>query len=148
MTDRITKIIFLDFDGVLTTWGSSFKLIKEKLDLLGKIIEATDCSLVISSSWREYDILSTIEKLSNDKDFYNNGLKFPFCDRIIGITKKISYNRSKEISEWIKDNQYKGKYVVLDDIDLPEHLPFFLQTNEVDGLTEEHVEKAINILNS
>jgi hypothetical protein len=154
MVDKIEtceKLIFLDFDGVITTFDSLYSLDKEKLDLLGKIIDTTDCWLVISSSWREYDLPSTIESLSDEKKLFNNGMKFPFCDRIIGVTdRSIHRIRGREIAKWIKDNDYKGKYIILDDDDdmLKEQQPFFIKTDQLDGLSEADVEKAINILNS
>ena len=46
------KIIFLDFDGVITTLKSRWKLDKEKLELLKRIVDETDCLFVISSAWR------------------------------------------------------------------------------------------------
>jgi len=154
MITNINKIIFLDFDGVITTWDTNFRLNKDKLVLLGKIIEATDCSLIISSSWRSYDVSSTIEKLSDEMDYYNNHMKFPFCDRIIGITDRLrrfsSDCRGTEIKKWIEANKYKGKYAILDDDRdmLEEQLPFFINTDQMYGLSEENVKKAINILNN
>ena len=143
------KIIFLDFDGVITNYESGFRLNPDKLALLGKIIEATDCRLVISSSWRCHDVPATIAVLSNEKDYYNNGMKFPFCDRIIGVTEQISFaKRGEEIEKWIKDNNYTGRYVIIDDMDmmLKEQKPHLVLTDFWKGLTKKDVKKAIKIL--
>jgi len=145
----IDKIIFLDFDGCITNYASSFRLNPDKLKLLGKIIEATNCSLVISSTWRNYDVKTTIEKLSDTLDYYNNGITFPFCDKIVGVTDRISQGRRGiEIAKWLKDNKFTGKYVILDDVDemLEEQKPYFIQTDLWEGLTDTDVEKAIKIL--
>jgi len=145
----IDKIVFLDFDGCITNYASCFRLNPDKLTLLGKIIEATDCSLVISSTWRSYDIATTIEKLSDPLDYYNNGIVFPFCDRIVGVTDKISQQRRGiEIAKWIKGNNFTGRYVIIDDVDemLDEQKPYLVLTDLWGGLTETDVEKAIKIL--
>jgi len=153
------KILFLDFDGVITNCDSRFKLNKDKLDLLGKIIDATDCCLVISSSWRKHTLEKTIEYLSDDTEFYMNGMKFPFCDRIIGVTERLYYEgedgkfktriRGVEVKKWIDDNHFDGNYVILDDdIDfLKEQIPYFINTHPLDGIDEADVENAIKILN-
>ena len=80
------KVIFLDHDGVTclsTEWGSRFKN-KEGLDstfdrfndkaikVLNKIIEETDCEIVISSDWRFHATLEQMQELykrleTNDK---------------------------------------------------------------------------------
>jgi len=116
---------------------------------LGKIIEATECSLVISSTWRKEDVPATIVALSDETDYFNNGMKFPFCDRIIGVTDLLHCDRGLEIARWIKENNYKGKYVILDDMDemLKEQKPYFIMTDLWKGLTVNDVEKAIKILN-
>ena len=79
------KIIFLDFDGVITTYKSKWKLDQEKLDLLKEILDATNSEIVISSSWRHYELPSTIKFITEPSYFVT--FPFPFCDKIIGITK-------------------------------------------------------------
>lgn len=44
------KIIFLDFDGVITTPSSKYRLSPPHMDILGKILESTGACIVISSS--------------------------------------------------------------------------------------------------
>lgn len=46
------KVIFLDFDGVITTMKSRWNLCKEKMELVKEIVDKTDAKIVISSSWR------------------------------------------------------------------------------------------------
>lgn len=167
------KYLFLDFDGVITTEESLSCLCPKKLALLGQIIDATDCKLVISSSWRRNTVEQTIKNLSDPTRHFNGGMKFPFCDRIVGVTIH-AYNylqkgvhlgipRGVEIKQWIdthihSDNgkNYERKelnedfaYVILDDdCDmLLEQRDNFVQTDSHLGLSESDVQKAIEILN-
>jgi hypothetical protein len=56
--------------------------------------------------------------------------------------------RGDEIAKWIKDNNFKGRYVILDDMSdmLDEQRPYFVRTDSWTGLSESDVEKAIEIL--
>lgn len=55
------KLIFLDCDGVISTLKSGWHLDPEKLELLGKILEATGARIVVSSSWRWHTLEQTLE---------------------------------------------------------------------------------------
>jgi hypothetical protein len=106
---------------------------------------------VCRTFWRRKNVEETIKKLSDTTGFYNNGIAFPFCDRIVGVTDIINLDRRGfEIAKWIKDNQFTGKYVILDDMYncmLQEQKPYLITTDLFEGLTENDVEKAIKILN-
>lgn len=43
------KIIFLDFDGVITTLASRYALDRYKCDLLQQVIDRTGAKIVVSS---------------------------------------------------------------------------------------------------
>lgn len=165
------RIIMLDIDGVISTEKSRYALDKEKVDLLGKIIDATDAKIVITSSWRMHTLEKTIEYLSTI-DEHRVPFVFPYCDRIIGITIRayhyvtqgihLSIPRGVEIKQWIDTNIHSdnGKnwsrkpleefnYVILDDdCDiLLEQKDNFVQTDSYLGLQDKDVELAIKILN-
>lgn len=165
------KIIFLDIDGVLATpeyvvrgmWG----LNPSKQELLGKILQATDAEIVLSSSWRKNSLQETKEHMEKKG--------FLFVDKIVGVTIRayqylergtgihLSIPRGVEIKQWIDTNihsqkgkNYKKKkigktwnYIILDDdVDmLLEQKSNFIQTHWKSGLSEQDVEKAISILN-
>ena len=158
----MTKICFLDIDGVL----NSVNFFKEKslskrwdelkgkyenghitaglvsiypkaVELLNRLIEATGAKIVVSSSWRGDSALQTIFTLV--------GIKEP----IYGETPRLySRYRGQEIQQWL--NKHKcDKYVILDD-DLDffdSQLPYLVHTDWRVGLTENDISKAINILN-
>lgn len=160
----MVKLIFLDMDGVIAgpshIEGGLWAIVPKNLDLLGEILEATGADLVISSSWRHNTVESTIE------DFKEKG--FTFTDKIVGVTPRLyskdphlNYPRGAEIDYYIrKHHMYSGtdwserkdnlRYVILDDDSdmLLSQQKNFVRTNPMEGLTPEHVQRAIEILNS
>lgn len=164
----VKKILFLDFDGVICIPENNYEIeSSKKQKLLQKILDETDCYLVISSSRRCHNVEETKRQLS-EKGFL-------YCDRIIGVTirayqyldknKKIhlSIPRGVEIKQWIDTNVHSnnGKdfnrqilcvdynYCIIDDdVDmLLEHKDYFVRIDGEIGLTERNVRKAIDILN-
>lgn len=165
------KLIFLDIDGVISTEKSRYALDKDACDLLGKIIDATDAKIVISSSWRRNTVEDTKEELTTVRDFVP--FPFPYAERIIGVTIRayayvmqgihLAIPRGVEIKPWIDTHIHSdnGKnwnekvvgvdfdYVILDDDSdmLLEQAEHFVKTDTRLGLTEDDVERAIKILN-
>jgi len=144
------KIIFLDFDGVITTVKSKWKLDEEKLNLLGQILNKTNAEIVISSSWRSYDLEDTI-KFITEKSYFVP-FPFPFCDKVIGVTKHLtSRYRGEEIDLYMKENLHNQEfnYVILDDDSdmLESQKPNFVETDWEFGLQDDTVKQAIDILN-
>lgn len=164
------KILFLDIDGVLSIpdFNIGWELNISKQKLLGKIIEKTNCDIVLSSSWRK----NTLEETKN----YMTLKGFLFSDKIIGITIRayhyidtkekihLSIPRGVEIKQWLDTNIHSnnGKdfnrlklgvdftYCILDDDSdmLLEHRNNFIKTNGSNGLTQKDVDKTIVILNN
>lgn len=158
------KIIFLDFDGVLNSLlyfqslkakGYSQERIMNSLEpgmveRLNKIIEATDAKIVISSTWRK---LHTMQEL---KDFLTT-YGFRHVDKIVGVTPNLNRDRGYEIEKWMNDvkseltyeNNPITKFVILDDnsdMVYPHLLSNLVLTDWIDGMQDEHAEKAIRIL--
>lgn len=168
------KYIFLDIDGVLATpksiegVGGEWKIEDEKQELLKHIIDSTGAKIVLSSSWRKWD-LDTTKEFMKEEGFW-------FSDLIVGVTirsyqyldrtKKIhlSIPRGVEIKQWIdthihsnngKDWDYKSvgkdyQYVILDDeVDmLYTQRNNFIHTSSNLGLTLQDSKDAIRILNT
>ncbi len=150
------KVIFLDFDGVL----NSDKYIKscghfgvvldpKRMELLEKIVSATDAVIVLSTSWRSHwdadeGKCDEIGKIINSV-FHNYRLE------IYDKTDIFSIRREDEIAAWIAENGDIESFVVLDDALLDEI--GFLKGRVVrtsfykNGLEEQDVEKAVEILN-
>ena len=155
--EMMQKIIFLDFDGVLNTqswYQNTFD--PNAVACLSILIEKTGADIVVSSSWKSlgYD---WIKEMWKERDLPGN---------VIGITPntisdemllKISLEdmeegalKGYEIEEWLSKNGKQLKsYVIIDDNDtfLPKQRPYLVKTNPFYGLSENDVEKAINILN-
>lgn len=168
----MNKFIFLDIDGVIATptyiKEGQWALNPEKQLLLGEILDKTKANIVLSSSWR----LSTLEETKE----YMVSEDFMFTEYLVGVTIRayqwlergtgihLSIPRGVEIKQWIdthihsnngKDWKRKevGKdftYVILDDGKdmLLEQKDYFINTDGEIGLTKEHVEQAIKILNN
>ena len=153
------NIIFLDIDGVLNSlkWRESFitKVMRknnEKLEirlldplpiyLLLKLIRKTSSRIVMSSAWRNG------KKTYFWRLFYDMGFRFKLSD-FIGETPDLhDKKRGYEIQKWIQDNNYTGKYIILDDDNdfLKGQLEFLIRTNHKYGFSINDYYKALNLL--
>lgn len=147
------KIIFLDIDGVLATPKSGWNIDSEKVELLGKILEATNANIVLSSSWRGTNLSDTLKRFCD----------FKYKDRMIGITPDLSMlpeslndyefsmpYKGLEIDAYLNSHPWQyGNYVIIDDFTdiLYDQKNNFVHTDTYKGLTEADVEKAMEILN-
>lgn len=156
------KIVFLDIDGVLNSddWYKSGEAKKayEKTKIVSdyhfdpnawklveKLLIETGAKIVLSSSWRNYNLEATLN------DF--KGTNFEVLNKyIVGITPRSALrHRGNEIKTFIETTDIKiDKYVIIDDdTDFnTEQLPYFVRTNWFYGITEENYNKAKKILNN
>lgn len=150
------KIIFLDFDGVITTFDCGWTISVEKLLLLDKIIQKTGAKIVITSSWkRGYKNAEEFkDDLYDQRCSRNVKTETPFekfVEQIYDITDNHGPWRGDEIQRYIENNKDKiESYVILDDDNdmLEEQLFNFVQTDSYYGLSEKEVELSINVLNN
>ena len=165
------KVIFLDVDGVLNSIDDLMEyreknnitktilyddIADKRLELLKQLVEKTKAEIVISSSWRMGWIRN-----GKPKEFNKESLMYKLVSRLsdynlkhIDVTpylydSNIRYNRGDEIREWLNQHPEVEKFVILDDED---DMCEFTDTNLVQtsydhGLLQEHVDKAIKILN-
>lgn len=166
------KIIFLDFDGVITTMASRYALDRYKCDLLQQVIDLTGAEIVVSSSWRCGSAEETIEYLKEVPTCFKPFVP-SWVDRITGVTIR-AYNyiqkgvhlgipRGVEIKQWIdthlhrnEKGEYQRKqvgedfqYVILDDDSdmLLEHADHFIKTDGYLGLSQADAVRAVCLLN-
>lgn len=138
------KILFLDVDGVLNNLAElkaqgRNAIGEEQLDLLKKIIERTNCEIVVSSSWRQ---LPKALKVLEAK-LESRGLK------IKGQTPQLpsdDVERKEEIKAWLDQNEVE-KFAILDDsLDANIEGNFF-KCEFKTGLTSEITRRVIEHLN-
>lgn len=147
------KVIFLDFDGVITI-PPKWYLKADKIKWVKKIVDGTGAKIVISSSWRcgvppSLDL--TIEKmLGRPNRCPRNRMLNWLIDNLYDTTPIYSSPRGKEIQAWLDNHPETDNYVILDDDGdmLPSQAYHFVQTNYEDGLTETEAVRAIKVLNN
>lgn len=83
------KVIFLDFDGVITI-PHKWDINTERLKNLKKIIDATGAKIVISSSWRSLNVEDTINKvIGRPKRCPKNKMLNWFLDYLLTFISEI-----------------------------------------------------------
>ena len=173
MKKELSKIIFLDFDGVLNTeyhqrqlqhegkvWqdkhGACFdpKAVRQ----LQAIVNMTHADIVIESSWKYLGLEAMLEMW---QDRQLPGKVIDITPSVISDSMLLSTDleqtspsalhcKGVEIASWLYDNNMQDtSYAIIDDeyVILESQLPHFILTNPYDGLTEELTMRAINILN-
>lgn len=154
------KVIFLDFDGVITTLESKWELDPKKMKLIKRICNKTGAKIVISSSWRRWTLEDTIKDITDTSRW---GVPVPFTPikKVIGVTSRVYafknddvqhhciVPRGVEIKMYLDEHTDIDKYVILDDDAdmLLEQAPYFIRTDAIEGISELDAEKAITILN-
>jgi len=154
------KVIFLDIDGVLNSriydrkrnWNEQTDIDETRLPHLKKIVDETGAKIVLSSTWREHwDKDPRICRADGEyinKTFAKFGLEIYDKTPDLGLTAE----RPDEIRAWLDSaREPVESFVIIDDYrygwgNLSDN---FVKTNPHFGLglEEEHVEKAIEILN-
>jgi hypothetical protein len=152
---RGSAVLFLDVDGVLNRVGTrersphgTYGVETAKVELLCEIVGATDCDIVVSSTWRKYDDLMTHlhDRLEN------------LSARIIGTTPVLDRRtdsglyvakvRGDEIQAWLDEHPEVNRFVIVDDDSDMAHLaPHLVKTNGREGLTAELTDDVIRRLN-
>lgn len=150
------KIIFLDFDGVISTYEKGWRFDVEKIELLKEIVDKTDAKIVVTSSWKrgftEVDnFIKSFYNKPRNKDLKNVTIFDWFANSIYDITDNNGSWRGDEIQRWIdKHNEEIENYVILDDdSDFRDNQLFnFVQTDTYEGITSREVKLCIKILNN
>ena len=150
-------IVFLDFDGVVETiywekdkdgtwsynvhkYGKEELNNKQAIGWLNELYNKQPYDVVIDSSWR-YNM--TEEELQDllIKSGFNPDIK------VIGKTPKLYLARGIEIQRWIDDNNFKGKFIIIDDdSDMCHLLPFLVRCDCQLGFTIYDYQKALKLL--
>lgn len=143
------RVLFLDFDGVMNSveWAIRTKqrgvwgIDPDTVPHLQRIVDETNCVIVVSSTWRIGTLLSEIRGRLIDAGMRH---PVPIVDRTPILRDK---DRGDEVAQWL-DRMEPVAYVCLDDDSdfLPgQHL---VKTNGQVGLTAVEADKCIAILNA
>lgn len=150
-------IIFLDFDGVVETiywekdkdgtwsynvhkYGRNELNNKQAIGWLNELYKKIPYEVVISSSWRIGMSLDQLQALLINSGF-NPEIK------VIGMTPKLYQPRGIEIQHWLQENNFKGKFIIIDDdSDMCELLPFLIRCDCQLGFTIYDYQKALKLL--
>lgn len=158
------KVLFLDVDGVFNSNRRSLEissgeyLDEEKVKLLSKIIRQTGAVVVLHSAWRFWfnEAMEPMRKEASDFSLLLGKYGIRLYDRTpdfsteeIKKTRKFSLVKADEILSWLNSHSNVENYIVLDDLNLHNELlaQHQIQTDSVEGLTEENVSQAVQMLN-
>jgi len=139
------KVLFLDIDGVLNC-RSSFnrqgtrEIIEEDMvERINRVIEATGCSVVVSSTWRILMPLEELKRVLGGHGFLS--------EAIIDATPHLT-RRDDEIATWLESNLGVSKFAVVDDSidDLTGVSDQLVRTSFETGVLDEHTEQLIQML--
>lgn len=151
------KVIFLDFDGVITTYNSKWKIDMNNIKIINDICDKTNAKIVVTSSWRighRGDVLAfngyltqyiiKHNYLDNVQDTFDK-----FIGNIVGMTESIGGWRGDEIKLYMNEHPEVENYVILDDdSDMCDYQLFnFVQTDTYEGITERDAKLCVDILN-
>lgn len=148
------KVIFLDVDGVLNEMYSESRapsgtigVDDDKVERLGKIVDATKAVVVLSSTWQKEWRADGVRKdgVYLQEKLAQRGIT------IVGITGKFGLDRGQGIFEWLQDDV--SSWIVIDDEIFPDFprygiMPRLVHTSFLmGGLQDKHVKQAIALLN-
>lgn len=149
------KVIFLDIDGVLNCQNSQSRcggyigIDNDKVKRLRKIVEATNARIVLVSSWKsrwEREYKDDQNELANYLDRKLKRERLYILDK----TKDSVWNRGEGIIWWVGTHNVEN-FIILDDEEFDYAdcgiISRLVKTSFYgDGLRDEHVELAIDLL--
>ena len=153
------KVILLDVDGVLNCKGTEARcghylgIDDDKVQHLRRIVEATGAVIVLVSTWKDYWEREHKEDQDPLANYLDRKLKTVGL-RILDKTTDMDHDRGAGILRWMEGRPVEA-FVILDDglfdyaeTGLLSHLVETTEGADDGGLQEEHVQRAIAILNA
>ncbi len=150
--EGMNSYLFLDFDGVLNS-EAHFAQFDDRepnrdenldpvaIERLNRIVEATDCKIVISSTWRHWASQGNLQRLLARRGFRHEL-------SVVGMTPWLGGPRNFEIQRWMDYYSVRVEQIcILDDWEDMGHLAHRLvKTSWETGLLDGHVERVIAML--
>lgn len=163
----MTKVIFLDIDGVLNSnfWNNDHQkeisdgtlIDGEKVKLLGQLVRATSAGIVLHSGWKYWfdekvsPLRREAEKLQSM--LAQEGMEIAditpdHSTEEIRRTKRFSLIKAGEILAWLAEHTEVKQWVVIDDLELnnEEVALHQVRTDANVGLTQKDVRRAKELL--
>ncbi len=131
-------ILFLDVDGVLNRCGRSpVRLEPDLLANLVKIVESTDCQIVLSSTWRVMpNAMIELTAALSDLGLVIHGMTPDLARKHGASSVWVAVERGMEIQAWLDAHGNPPRFAILDDNSDMAHLePRLVQTDSFHGLT-------------
>ena len=131
-------------------WNTLSNIDETRLPLLKKIIDQTGAEIVLTSSWRNH-----LDSDSNKRDESGDYIQMLFEKygiKIFGKTEDFGQVtlRGKEVKAWLSAHNIES-FAILDDyaIGWEDLTQYVVKTNPRFGygLEEQHIEKAVELLN-
>jgi hypothetical protein len=167
----MTKVVFLDIDGVLNKNvfdepSGTCGIDPENIAALNHIVESTRAALVLSSSWRHHVHNMNVNLMGFGLMLRTHGLDLRA--HFVGMTEPDHVTpprptrkgegdwdlgrRPKQIHAWLNHHYWVKDYVILDDLDMADELSeearkHFIRTDGDVGLTLADAARAVEILN-
>lgn len=146
----MTKIIFLDIDGVLNghEWchtNEGPRIFPTPARHLHILVQRSGAKIVLISSWRSWINRGFMTPQGFSKVLLSHGI----VAEVVGALeqkdpdKNHREDRREKILQWIEENK-PDRYVILDDLALD--LPNLIRPNPAIGLQPVHISQAMEIL--
>ena len=145
----MTRIIFLDIDGVLVSYKSARQFghyrtfLPSSVNALNHILESTGAQIVISSAWGIQHGFDELKAIFNQQGIDSS--------KIIDTTPRtMSRLRGDEIGSWLRtfEDTIESFVIIDDDSDMADYSNRLIKTTFEDGLTMAHADVAIKMLTS
>ena len=137
--DQLDNILFLDYDGVINTDINNYGQLpfnKVCIDNVNRLCKEYNLKIVVISSWKKYaNYIDILYESGLDKDI-----------TIIGKTDILNGSREEEIKQYLYNNIYINKFIIIDDGDYDELSKYQVKTNFNDGFNDDKYLEASSLL--
>lgn len=150
------KVLFLDIDGVANRHvphaNGYCGMDGDCVARLNRVIAATDCRVVVSSSWRYMVLCGAMNLIGLEHLLLTHGLDAR--KRVLGVTPSDEITggherRAQQVAAWLRDNAVGvTRWAVVDDrpYDFPPPPYPFVHVAESAGLTAADADRLIELL--
>lgn len=163
---KISKIIFLDIDGVLNhnAWykwvishpeflkeGGNKDIDPRSVERIIKICDETGARIVMSSSWRLWEFYQTLKNLNRIRDLR------PILDYMIGITERSEDRLRGQEIKYFLNSCIKGNFMTVSgynlkkaDVEISQFPKYIILDDDTDMLEEQqpfflHIDDRVGI---